>query len=124
MPRTTKTPTQRAEEALGLARRHHERVLAKHERAQATASEHVAELTAARDRLAYAAQDPALPDVARDETQQYLSAVETAEVPAEAGLLLEYGKWLDAEGLIVADETADDETRTHEVLVADFLRMR
>lgn len=75
MPRTIKTPEQRATETLDVARRAEVRARKKATDATAAAEAAAAELTAAEDRLAYAGSDPALPVQARRDVAEYLEQV-------------------------------------------------
>lgn len=61
MTRQTKTPRQRAEEAVGVARRKHDQIKKKRDQLRTQLATAETDLTEAEGRLDYAMRDPALP---------------------------------------------------------------
>lgn len=78
MTRQIKTPEERAQEALDVARRVEVRAAKKHAAAVVAENEAAAELIAARERLEYAGINPALPVQTRADVKQYLIQVRPA----------------------------------------------
>jgi hypothetical protein len=79
MPRTIKTPEQRATETLDVARRAEIRARKKATAAQTALTEARSELIAAEDRLAYVGNDPALPEQTRSDVATYIRQVRDDE---------------------------------------------
>lgn len=119
--RTIKTPLQRAEEALGVARRAEVKATEKHRVTSDAVVETGQALVAARQRLAYAGADPALPEQTRTDVAEYLAQVvgtdEEPDLPADGiePILMAYSEWLDEKS------PRGEDRHQHETLVADFL---
>jgi predicted nuclease of restriction endonuclease-like RecB superfamily len=76
MTRQTKTPTQRANEALETARRVEIRAMARLQKAEAEVEAAQADLRTVRERLAYAGLNPALDPADRQAVVDYLDQLD------------------------------------------------